>query len=120
MTDIPADLLTSLPPGSEPVAKAWWDTLSSDDRQRIAQMWDERLEVRFFTPQEDEHGCTDKWDAVPQVKGGRFVPSDDDGRDDWQPGYFEHLLQHPELVLAFDPTNLTFHNGCTQHHAARA
>jgi hypothetical protein len=119
MITLPADLLSALPDGSEPVATAWWATLRDEDRNRIAELWDERVEVRFFTPQEDEQGCQDHWDAVPTVKGGRFMPSDDDGRGEWQPGYFEHLLQHPELVLAYEPEHRVFHIGCTQHEAAR-
>jgi hypothetical protein len=62
----------------------------------------------------------DAGERVPAVRGGRFAPSDDDGRDEWSPGYFEHLLQHPELVLAYEPARRTFHFGCTQHAAARA
>jgi hypothetical protein len=30
------------------------------------------------------------------------------------------LLQHQELILAYDPTHRTFHIGCTQHPAAQA
>jgi len=47
------------------------------------------------------------------------VPSDDDGRREWLLGYFEHLLQHPELVLAYEPTQQVFYV-CTLHADARA
>ena len=57
--------------------------------------------------------------AIPAVQGGRFVSSDDDGREEWTPGYFEHLLQHPDLVLAYEPPHRVFYI-CTQHAAARA
>jgi hypothetical protein len=117
--DLPADLLAVLPPGSSDVARQWWNTLSDDDRTRVATLWDERVEVRFFTPQEDDSGEVDEWEQVPQVCGGRFMPSDDAGRAEWEPGYFEHLLQHPELVMAYEPAIRTFHIGCTQHPAAR-
>ena len=119
MSQLPPDLRASLPEGSVPVAEAWWASLPEADRRRIADLWDERLEVCFFSPQTDAEGCRDEWEEVPVVSGGRFVPSDDDGRHEWQPGYFEHLLQNPDLVLAYDPPRRTFHIGCTQHAAAR-
>jgi len=120
MDEFPPDLLAALPEGAAPVARQWWASLSNVDREQIAGLWDTRLEVRFFTPQADDADCTDNWDQVPNVRGGRFIPSDDDGRGDWQPGYFEHLLQHPELVLAYEPERRTFHIGCTMHAKAKA
>ena len=108
-----------LPTSARPVAERWWASLSDADRRRVAGLWDERLEVRFFAPQPDPAGRLDAWDGVPAVRGGRFVPHDDDGRGEWSPGYFEHLLQHPELVLAYEPPLLTF-GICTQHAEARA
>jgi hypothetical protein len=119
MHPFPPDLLTSLPEGSAQVAEQWWASLSDADRQRIAGLWDERLEVRFFVPQADISGHVDEWDQVLSVQGGRFVSSDDDGKAEWFPGYFEHLLQHPELVLAYEPPRRVFYI-CTQHTAARA
>lgn len=118
MLPLPEDLLASLPKGSETVAQEWWTSLSEENRLRIGQLWDERWEVRFFTPQANEAGCVDDWEHVPEVEGGRFIPSDNDGRKEWQPGYFEHLLQHPELVLAYEPEHRVFHI-CTQHPAAQ-
>jgi hypothetical protein len=120
VTQLPTDLLAALPDGSSRVATDWWAALSETDRQRLAELWDERLEVKFFSPQTDDAGYADKWDEVPAVRGGRFIPHDDDGRGEWGPGYFEHLLQHPELVLAYEPQVRTFHIGCTRHAAARA
>ena len=120
MDELPPDLRAALPEGAEPVAERWWASLPESDRQRIAELWDNRLEVHFFSPQADDTGHVDGWEQVPPVTGGRFVPHDNDGRSEWGPGYFEHLLQHPELVLAYDPPQRTFHIGCTRHSAARA
>jgi hypothetical protein len=120
MQELPPDLLAALPEGAEPIAALWWASLPVADRRRVAGLWDERLEVCFFSPQADADGYQDEWEQVPPVAGGRFVPSDDDGRREWSPGYFEHLLQHPELVLAYEPPTRTFHIGCTRHAAARA
>ena len=120
MVEFPSDLIAALPQGSESVARDWWSTLSDDDRRQIAGLWDERLEVKFFTPQRSEAGRQDDWEHVPDVEGGRFIPSDDArGLKEWGPGYFEHLLQHPELVLVWEPERRTFHIGCVQHPAAQ-
>jgi hypothetical protein len=120
MDEFPPELLAALPEGSGAVAMQWWASLSDVDRLKITVLWDERLEVCFFAPQADNTGCVDTWDQVPKVRGGRFVPSDNDGRSEWESGYFEHLLQHPELVLAYEPPRRRFYIGCTQHAAARA
>ena len=120
MDELPSDLLACLPEGTGPVAERWWNSLSAIDRRAIAGLWDARLEVRFFAPQSNEAGSVDEWDQVPAVTGGRFVPHDDDGRGEWAPGYFEHLLQHPELIMAYEPVRRTFHIGCTRHPEARA
>lgn len=120
MEEVPSDLLAALPEGAGPVVARWWATLSEVDRCCVAGLWDERLEVCFFSPQSDTVGGTDTWEQVPIVAGGRFVPHDDDGRDEWEPGYFEHLIQHPELVLAYEAPRRTFHIVCTLHAAARA
>jgi hypothetical protein len=121
MSDLPADLLAALPPGAVEVARRWWSSLSEADQRRVAGLWDERLEVQFFTPQPDDTGQVDCWEQVPTVVGGRFVPRDDAwGLSEWGPGYFEHLLQHPELVIVWEPVGRTFHIGCTRHPSARA
>ncbi len=120
MLEIPSDLLAAIPTASEPVARDWWMSLSDAERLQVASLWDARLEVHFFAPQADEAGCLDEWDQVPKTEGGRFIPSDDAwGLSEWGPGYFEHLLQHPELVLIWEPAERTFHIGCTRHAAAR-
>ncbi len=121
MVELPGDLLAAIPPASLDVARRWWATLSEADRLSIAGLWDQRREVHFFAPQPDEAGRLDGWDEVPAVRGGRFLPPDDAwGLAEWGPGYFEHLLQHPELVLLWEPAERTFHIGCTVHALARS
>ena len=118
--DLPADFVQSIPEGTEAVARHWWSSLSAADRDTIARLWDNRLEISFFAPQADDSGCVDAWEQIPAIQGGRFIPPDDDGRGEWMEGYFEHLLQHPELVIAYDPTQRAFHFGCTAESQARA
>ena len=121
MIELPDDLLAAIPAASAPIAERWWASLADDERGEVAGLWDRRREVHFFTPQADDSGRLDDWEEVPAVKGGRFIPPDDAwGLAEWGPGYFEHLLQHPELVLLWQPAERTFHIGCTRHAAARS
>lgn len=120
MVELPTDLMAALPESAAPVVQQWWASLTEANRQQVAGFWDQRLEVVFFAPQLDEAGRLDDWEQIPTVVGGRFVPPDDAwGLSEWGPGYFEHLLQHPELVLVWEPVRRVFHIGCTQHMAAR-
>ena len=114
MSAPPPDLLALLPPGAAPAVARWWGALADADRARLAGLWDARVEVRFFAP--DPDGL----DTPPRVVGGRFGPRPDDGRAEWAPGYFEHLLNHPELVMAVDPASGRAFHFCTAHPAARA
>jgi hypothetical protein len=70
-------------------------------------------------PQLNPAGGLDAWEQLPTVRGGRFIASEADDRAEWEPGYFEHLLKHPELVIAYEPPRRVFYI-CTQHAAARA
>jgi hypothetical protein len=120
MVEFPPDLLAALPESGSPVALQWWLSLSDTDRRQVADLWDGRLEVKFFTPQRKEDGQMDCWEEIPAVEGGRFIATDDrSGLSEWGPGYFEYLLSNPELLLAYDPTHRTFHIGCSRHQAAR-
>lgn len=121
MLEIPVDLLKAIPRGAESQAREWWSSLSDADRHHLRDLWDARREVRFFSPQRDDSGQLDGWEQVPETEGGRFLPPDDAwGFSEWGPGYFEHLLEHPELVLLWEPAERRFHIGCTRHAAARS
>jgi len=114
MDEIPAHLLKNLAEADWSVVREWWVGLSETARSEIVWLCDERQEECFF-------GVVPKGDSVPSVIGGRFIPHDDAwGLSEWGPGYFEHLLQHPELVIDWESGRRTFHIGCTQHPAARA
>lgn len=99
----------------EPKAKvavlAWWDSLSDQGRQELAGLWDERRETIFFTPQPDEQGSADSWEAVPSVAGGKFIPADDVNRDMDSGEKLEYLIDLAEIVLAYEPAIRVFHIG---------
>jgi len=120
MSEPPNDLLAAIPAGTENAVRHWWSSLSEQDQRQLGDLWDNRLEVCFFSPQSDPRGQPDEWSQIPKVIGGRFVPTDDtSGLSEWGPEYFEYLLLNPELVLAYEPAQRTFHIGCHQHAAAR-
>ena len=103
MDDLPADLVAVLPESGIHLARQWWASLSDADRRKVAGLWDERLEVQFFTPQADESGCTDEWEHVPAVEGGRFAPSDNaPGLPEWGPVSSSTFYQTP---TSFWPMN---------------
>jgi hypothetical protein len=82
----------------------------------MARLCDERTESCFFGVVADERDH-----VVPKVRGGRFIPDDDSwGFDECGLSYFDHLVAHPELVLVWDPSDRTFHTGCTRHSLAQA
>jgi hypothetical protein len=120
VNSVPPDLLAVLPKGTASVAEQWWASLSESERLRISGLWDERLEVCFFSPQADAAGCVDGWEQVPVVRGGRFVPRDKDVQQERGAEFIERLLSDPNLVLAYESPHRTFHIGCTKHEAARA
>jgi hypothetical protein len=123
MDDLPPDFLNILPSSVVPAARVWWSGLAEVARRQIAELWDERREAYFFSPQPDANGEVDDWDRVPKVTGGRFVPHDDAVRmADWIQDWHEYLLGHPDVVLLPRVVIVirTFHIGCRSHPAARA
>ena len=120
MTDPPDDLLAAVPASTTDIVRNWWSSLPDEEKGRLADAWDKRLEVCFFTPQPDSTGKVDDWAQIPKVVGGRFIPTDDtSGFSEWGPTYFEYLLSHPELVIAFDAPLRTFHIGGAVAASAR-
>jgi hypothetical protein len=110
LDQLPLDLTSPLPAAGRDVASAWWAGLSSANQEEVAALYDPRQDC-FFGP-------TDT--GAPRVVGGRFVPHDDAwGFADWGPGWFDHLMEHPEVMLADVVVMRTFHI-CTRHPAARA
>ena len=120
MTEVPPHLRTVYADVDRVAIDAWWGGLSEDARQELSRLCDERVDACFFGVVADERDH-----VVPKVRGGRFVADDDSwGFDEWGPSYFEHLIEHPELVLVWDllvwdPAERTFHTGCTRHPLAR-
>jgi hypothetical protein len=110
MDSMPLALTTPLQAAGRDVASAWWAGLSSASREEVTALCDPGQD-RFFGPADA---------GAPQVVGGRFVPHDDAwGFAEWGPGWFDHLMEHPEVMLADVIVVRTFHI-CTRHPAARA
>lgn len=113
MKPLLTNLVESLPEDLIPDAQTWWIGLSADDRDDLSRLCDARKEVFLFETFSDG-------DDRPKVTGGKFIPHDDAvGFSEWGEDYFQYLLDHPELVLVFEPQMRTFHIGCSRHIAAR-
>jgi hypothetical protein len=122
MVELPLGIATAVPEDARPAVERWWASLADSERQETAGLWDERREVCFFAPQQNDAGLLDDWEQVPTVVGGRFVPHDDSVRmvewlEDWQ----EYVLGHEEVVLLPRVVVVfrTFHI-CQAEPAARA
>ena len=108
MDAMPLDLTTPLPADGRDVASAWWAGLSPAGRDEVVALCDPGRD-HFFGPTAE----------APGVVGGRFVPHDDAwGFAEWGPDWFDHLMEHPEVMLADVVVTRTFHI-CTREPAAR-
>jgi hypothetical protein len=92
---------------------SWWSKLSDAHREEVARLCDTRADTCFFGVVADES-------ELPEVERGLCEEDDVRPVEEWAPGHFEYLLNHPELVLIWDQAERTFHVGCTGHVQARA
>ena len=113
MTPIPDQLLRTFADVDRAAITAWWATLSEAHRVEVARLCDRRADSCFFGVVADES-------ELPEVERGLCEEDDVRPVGEWQPDYFEYLLNHPELVLIWDETARTFHVGCTAHVEAQA
>ncbi len=113
METLPQTLVDSLPSELQRDAESWWQTLSDADQDELTRLCDARKNLFLFeTFAEAEN--------KPQITGGKFIPGANAfGIEDWGEDYFQHLLDHPELMIVFEPVQRTFHIGCWRHLAAR-
>lgn len=109
---LPQNLADSIPEELAGDALQWWQSLEENERHELTRLCDERREVFLFETFSDPD--------APKVTGGKFIPHDDaSGFDEWGEDYFQHLLDHPELMIVYDSELRTFHVGCSQHRDAR-
>ncbi len=109
---LPTILIDSLPEDLLDDAVQWWESLDESNRSEVASLCDSRREAFLFE--------TFSGDDSPKVTGGKFIPHDNAfGIDDWGEDYFQHLLDHPELMIVYDTQLRTFHIGCSRHVDAR-
>src|SRR5688500_15097014 len=97
VTEVPSQLRAVYSDVDRDAIDAWWAGLDDGARKEVARLCDERADACFFGVVADERDH-----VVPKVRGGRFIADDDSwGFDEWGLSYFEHLIQHPELVLVW-------------------
>ncbi|QDT65731.1 hypothetical protein [Calycomorphotria hydatis] len=109
---LPQNMADSIPEHLTMDAVDWWESLETSERDELNQLCDARREIFLFeTLDEANHR---------KIAGGKFIPHDDAfGINEWGEDYFQHLLDHPELILAYDAEQRTFHVGCSRHIEAR-
>ena len=97
MESLPSTLVDSLPSELVGDAKLWWETLNESDRNELRQLCDSRKNLFLF-----ETFC--EAETKPEIIGGKFIPGANAfGVEDWGEDYFQHLLDHPELMIVHDP-----------------
>ena len=113
MDSLPITLVDSLPAELVGDAKTWWESLDESDRNELQRLCDSRKNLFLF-------GTFSDADTKPELTGGKFIPGANEfGVADWGEDYFQHLLDHPELMIVHDPVQRTFHIGCSRHIDAR-
>ena len=114
---LPTEFLEKCSEDERAGVESWWRGLNNDSRSDVCMLLDRRNDSRAFVFCEDEQGNR-AWHRLPLVD--EDLPSDnpDDYEREWQLEHFEHLLAHPELMIASDAVIRTFHI-CTAHPAAR-
>lgn len=97
--------------------ESWWQSLNDDSRSDVGVLLDRRHDSRAYIFADDEAGNRG-WHALPIVDDE--LPSDDprEYEREWQLEYFQHLLDHPELVIPPDAVVRTFRI-CVAHPEAR-
>lgn len=113
MTPIPTHLTQTFADVDQDAIAAWWSKLSGAHRDEVTRLCDTRAETCFFGVVADES-------ELPDVERGLCDEDDVRPVDEWAASHFEYLLNHPELVLVWDPTERALHVGCTAHADARA
>jgi hypothetical protein len=97
--------------------ESWWQSLNDDSRSDVGVLLDRRNDSRAYIYADDESGNRN-WHVLPI--GDEDLPFDDpqEYEREWQLEYFQHLLDHPELIISPDAVVRTFHI-CVAHPEAR-
>jgi len=104
-------LVDGFPDVARQEIERWWVSLTEERREQVAHLCDERQDKCVF-------GIVGI-DEV-EVESGHFMPDEeiqDDG-DAWNQDRFDYLLNHPELVIAWEPSSGRVHHVCSAHAAA--
>jgi hypothetical protein len=113
MSELPSSIRKSIPDHLLAEAVTWWRGLAEADRVELVRLCDARKEAFLFE-------TFSIVDDNPRVTGGKFLPHDDTlGRNEWGEEYFDTLLSNAELMIVHNPTQRTFHIGCSRHPHAR-
>jgi|GEM_PF-2100893 len=117
MRPVPPHLLQGFADIERADIEAWWRSLTNETRAQITQLCDERHEACLF-------GILGTEDA-PEIETGHFLPGAEDpqqslqGEGAWNQDQFDYLMNHPELVVVWDPETRSLHIGCVAHFKAR-
>ena len=110
---VPKQLLRGLAQVDHAEIEEWWKSLPGSTQEQVATLCDRRHDSCLF-------GVLGGGEA-PEVDRGHFLPDADDASEvgSWNEDQFEYLMNHPELVVVWDPNARKVHIGCVAHAKAR-
>jgi hypothetical protein len=113
-------LCEGLTPADSAVVLRWLAGLSASTRRELANLWDERGDSCSRSAETLGDGRS-AWHRLPIVRGRFPRPGEVADDEEWRADHFEYLLDHPEIWVMDQPSDLrrSFHIGCTAHRAAR-
>jgi hypothetical protein len=113
---LPLDFLEKCTAAERHQVLQWWESLSGESQGDVRVLLDRRQESIAYVYAKSESGEL-SWHTIPFIDDELPIDDDAENENEWQLDYFQHLLDHPELVIANDVVVRTFHI-CTQHLSA--
>lgn len=109
---VPEALLEGFPDVERAQIERWWAGLTPETQVQMDGLCREHSDSCVFAT----------LDHPKLMEHGRFLPDEESGPDDdgWEQDYFDYLVNHPMLVIAWDGQGKRFHVGCVAHPHARA
>ena len=97
MNPIPPQLIEGFPEVAREEIEAWWFSLTAERQSQVQRLFDEREDKCVF-------GIIGSEDADVEIEHGQFMPGADepDEGEAWQQDRYEYLVNHPELIIAWD------------------
>ena len=116
--DLPAEFLEKYTDDERAEVESWWGGLRDDSRNSVCVLLDRRQDARAFVFAAAEDGSVAEWRTLPLADEPWPADDDEDETKQQQLEFFQHLLDHEEMIIPTEATIRTFRI-CVDHPAAR-